>query len=80
MYLCFPEYISQGNLNRLTPVSIALYPEYHGIKGILFRKISGKDTDSPHKAQVSAQASVCWEGACSVAQVAAWCLSSFTCL
>lgn len=54
-------YISQNNLNRLTPVSLALYPEYHRIKEILFCKISGKDTDSSHKAQVSAQASVYWK-------------------
>lgn len=54
-------YISQNNLNRLTPVSLALYPEYHRIKEILFCQISGKDTDSSHKVQVSAQASVYWK-------------------
>ena len=42
-------------------MNLALYPEYHGIKEILFCKISGKDTDSSHKAQVSAQASVYWK-------------------
>lgn len=42
-------------------MSLALYPEYHRIKEILLCEISGKDTDSSHKAQVSAQASVYWK-------------------
>lgn len=61
MYLCFLEYLSQSNLNRLSLASLALYPEYHGIKEILFCKISGKDIDSSHKAQVSVQASIYWK-------------------
>lgn len=48
-------YISQSHLNRLTPASLPLYPEYHRIKEIFFCKISGKDTDLSHKVQVSAQ-------------------------
>lgn len=61
MYLCFLECISQSDLNRLTLVSLALYPEYHGIKEILFHKISGKDIDSLYKAQVSVWAGVYWK-------------------